>query len=401
MLQPLAFAYRCSGKLGIWGHVVFISLPFIVFVILELYQKKVVLDKSHDHNQTIWIEAGAVCLTAGLLPVLLFNIDGGSVVYFSLVIPVIMLVLICGRNSVEFCQNTVEPQKNRLLALCFVFAVITGYYNIPASNPLDIITGEYTSGLSKHVKDVYAIVYGHADDYTVYLDSDSYVARAFRDSDNSMFIYPAITGVGVINASYQGDDGLYYSYLDKKTSGYGATSVKHGRLDFSDAVNRAKKMGKKYVIHVMDNKYEIVDTNDHEVIEAKTIKEEAQIIKIFYPIQYTNNAYAHRNIESNKIELLSKGSTESPRINLSKGNYRIVFLGSNLGNCEFSILDTTKEYDPKLCVVSMEDKKIVYQLSVEEEIHNNIYFKIDHSSDNQFAYVGPIMIEKIIDGQTI
>ena len=46
----------------------------------------------------------------------------------------------------------------------------------------------------------------------------------------------------------------------------------------------------------------------------------------------------------------------------------------------------------------MEDKKIVYQLSVEEEIHNNIYFKIDHSSDNQFAYVGPIMIEKIIDG---
>ena len=400
LLQPLAFAYRCSGKLGIWGHVIFISLPFIVFVILEFSQRKVNPDKNHDHKQAIWIETGAVSLIAGVLPVLLFNIDGGSVVYFSLVIPVIMLIFICGRNSIELSQDTVDLQKKKLLTLCFVLAVITGYYNIPANNPLDIITGEYTSGLSEHVKEIYAIVYGHADDYTVYLDSDSYVARAFRDSDNSMFIYPAITGVGVINASYQGDDGLYYSYLNKKTSGYGATSVKHERLVFSQAVNRAKEIGKKYIIHIMKDRYEIVNINNHEIIKTKVLREEAQIIKIFYPTQYVNNAYAHRNIESNKIELLSKGSTETPRINLSKGNYRIVFLGANLGECEFSVLDTTKEYDPKLSVVSKDDRKTVYQLSVEEEIHNNIYFKIDHSSDNRFAYVGQIMIEKIIDDQT-
>ena len=399
-LQPLSFAYRCSGKLGIWGHVIFISLPFILFLVFELYRKKVNPDKDHDHNQAIWIETGAVCLISGLIPVLLFNIDGGSVVYFSLVIPVIMLILICGRNSIESGQETVDLQKSKLLALCFVFAVVTGYYNIPANNPLDIITGEYVSGLSEHIKAINAIVDGKADDYTIYLESDSYVARVFRDSDRSMFVYPAMTGVGVINASYRGDDGIYYSYLDKETSGYGATSVKRGRLDFSHAVNRARDIGKKYVIHIMNDKYEIVDVNSQAVIDTKTIKEEAQIIKIFYPIQYTNNEHAHRNVESNKIELLSEGTTESPCINLSNGNYRIVFLGNNLRNCEFSVLDTTETYDPKFCVVSREDNKTAYQLSVEEETHKNIYFKIDHLSDNGFAYVGPIMIEKIKNGQT-
>ena len=75
----------------------------------------------------------------------------------------------------------------------------------------------------------------------------------------SSYVCPAMTGVGVINASYY-QDGVCYSYLGEQLSNeYAMTFTDNeGMLSFEDAIEKARGMGKEALIHITNSGYEVV-----------------------------------------------------------------------------------------------------------------------------------------------
>ena len=79
------------------------------------------------------------------------------------------------------------------------------------------------------------------------------------DGRRAAYVCPAMTGIGVINATYyNGDD--YYTFKGDKARDYSLSMTDNDHnLTFDEALEKAKGMGKEKVIHMTKNGYEIVD----------------------------------------------------------------------------------------------------------------------------------------------
>ena len=394
---PLSFELYCGGKLGIWGHVLFMSAPVFLFAFCEFSKGSCHAAAGEAAEKSrVWIETGIVCLAVGLLPVLLLHIAGGSAGYFSSVVPLVMMVLICGHQYFALDEDCSVSLKRNISLVCFSLAAATAFFNIPANSPLEYVTGENGSGIAEHVSEIRSLTQGHPDDYTVYLDSDAYVARLFRNSNSSVFVYPALTGVGVINASYQGEDGLYYAYCDVETVNYGTTGIQHGRLDLEQALERAKKNGKKYVIHVKKNTYQVIDLGTGEMISSRKIREKTRFLRINNYEQFLFNTRAVLKKESRMVGLLSQGAAQSPVYNFKQGSYYVVFLGNNLNLCEYSVFDNP--VIPEGMTIEEAERsadKVIYRVQVDREMSVDIQFEIKNTAASGIAMIRQIVLEKI------
>ena len=113
---------------------------------------------------------------------------------------------------------------------------------------------------------------GHPEEYAIYLDRDNMAARTFkpglRVEVKTMYVWPAMTGIGVINATYA-EDGAVYSYAGNKVSRYGKMSnygVEYTDNDrpvpLDEALEKARARGKKGVIRVTGDGYEVLKTGE-------------------------------------------------------------------------------------------------------------------------------------------
>ncbi len=254
------FAYEdyISGGLGMWGHYIVLSLMTMLFIVLELYKNRY---KWRDVKigKTVWIEDILIVSMLAFLPATIMNIRSASV-YFSFAIEIPSLVLLCGHNYINVEEDAKGLIKPLIYVVSFCWCIWMGYHNKPG-NPLSTITNEHTSNLSQILLDIRDTVGKNPEDYIIYLDTDSVLSQIFTSDKTAVFVCPSMTGVGVINATYE-QDGTRYCYMGTPVDeGYSLDKVDNGYLSFEDAVMTAKERGKEHIIHMTNVGYEVVDLN--------------------------------------------------------------------------------------------------------------------------------------------
>lgn len=250
-----AFSEYCSGPLGINGHFIILSLMTVLFIAIEIYSNRFKW-KDFINGKTIWIEAIVILSILAFLPPLIMRIPGGSAAYFSYVIEIPAMLLLCGHDYLCIENNAKGIIRPLFYSICVFLCIWTGYHNRP-DDPLSYISFTHYSNTSNVLLEIRDLVDRNQKKYTVYLDEDSFLSYVFDDSRASIYAVPAMTGVGVINATYE-DNGKYYSYTGDLVVDYAVSQTNNGCLSYDDAVSLAKQRGKNYIIHITNNSYEIV-----------------------------------------------------------------------------------------------------------------------------------------------
>ena len=256
-----AFSDYCSGSLGIAGHYLLLSVMSILFIIFEI--------KCHQYNltdiknrKTIWIEEILIISLFAFLPGALLVINGGSAGYFSYFVETPAMIMLCGHDYINKAASHLHKEKAVFLLTAVLWCAIIGisacFNTLEKKN---LITADNDSGFYDEMMEIREMAGDTPELYIFYLDSDAKAVDIFSDSLSNLYVYPALTRIGVINASYCWDDGKYYTFTDKNVGAYGLKDVKNGKLSFDEALKKAREMGKEKIIHVTKEGYEIVECN--------------------------------------------------------------------------------------------------------------------------------------------
>ncbi len=244
-----------SGPLGMAGHYFIFSVMAVMYVYLDIYRNHFRWEDVKK-GKTIWIEAMLVTLIIGLLPITIMYM--GNEKYFSMGVLIPSLVMLCGHDYADIDKNAKNTLRPIFIIISFFWCVWMGIHHIPAS-PLKKITNIHNSNASHILLEIREIVGGKEKEYTAYLDEDCYIGQNFKESRMALFVCPAMTGVGVINATYK--HGGYYDYTGTAVDGasYGFGGVDNDRLSYEEALSVAARRGKSKLIHFTKEGYEIVD----------------------------------------------------------------------------------------------------------------------------------------------
>lgn len=256
-----AFSDYCSGSLGIAGHYLLLSVMSILFIIFELkyYRYNLTDIKS---RKTIWVEEILIISLFAFLPGALLVINGGSAGYFSYFVETPAMIMLCGHDYINKAINRLRKDKAVFLLPAVLWCAIIGInacFNMIQKKKL--ITADRGSGFYDEMMEIREMAGDTPELYTFYLDSDAKAVDIFSDSLSNLYVYPALTRIGVINASYCWDDGKYYTFTDKNVGAYGLKDVRNGKLSFNEALKKAREMGKEKIIHVTKEGYEIIECN--------------------------------------------------------------------------------------------------------------------------------------------
>lgn len=267
--QLLAFGrVYCEGIWGFLGHYILLSLMGIIFVLFEIKNNKYTLP-DFLQGKTIWIEEVVLLSVAAFAPGLILNIAGGSAAYFSYFTEIPAMILLCGksyirnvlddRKSLKDDLTQKDKRKYMLSAGIFIWSICIGFANsVDILCSGELIPDDNGAGFYDELMEIREMAGDSPDKYTIYLEPDAKVTRIFTNPLSQIYIYPSLTRIGVINASYV-QDGLYYDFHDAPIKDYGLTRVQHGKLSFDTALERARDLGKEKVIHMMKDAYEVVD----------------------------------------------------------------------------------------------------------------------------------------------
>lgn len=257
--QLMAFQERCPGPLGIWGHYLILMILPAVFIGLEFFrlrkEKRVIAT-----GKTVWIEDLLLFACAAFLPGFLMDIDGGSAVYFSCVLEIPAVLLLCGHPAFNREIRTDGWGKRIACFLCAAWCAVMCWFNRMEADPVKYVTGQHTSALSETLLEVREKYGQHPEEYAIFLEQDNIGTRIFKEARRSemrtMYIWPAMTGIGVINGTYR-ENGTVYTYLGTEMTNYGSeyTDFDHA-LTWEEAKEWAREKGKKGVIRVTADGYE-------------------------------------------------------------------------------------------------------------------------------------------------
>ena len=247
---------------------------FILAEIFRLRKEKRVIAT----GKTVWIENLLLTIFIAFLPGFLIIIDGGSASYFSCAVEVPAILLLCGHPCFDpgewTCVNGKTGRaglKRAVSILCAVWCVTMCWINKP-DDPLQYVTGQHESSLGDIMLEVRGKYGSHPEEYTIYLDQDNVGTRVFkpwlRVEVKTMYAWPAMTGIGVINATYrQGEE--IYAYTGTrlptygKMSNYGVEYTDSNRaMTLEEALEKAGERGKKGVIHVTADGYEVLKVSE-------------------------------------------------------------------------------------------------------------------------------------------
>lgn len=262
------FLEYCPGPLGLKGHWLLLMVMPAIFMLLEVFRLRKE-KRAFLSGKTVWMEGILLVAVVAFQPGYWLHLNGGSAAFFSCAVEVPALVLLCGHPYFGR-EKAAGPEKRfngiarkALCVLCVVWAAGMCWINKPA-DPVSFVTGEQTSDLSSVLLEIREAYGRHPEEYTIYLDEDNIGAQVYRPKKNfemrSSYIWPAMTGIGVINATYR-DDGDLYMYQHKRIpEDYGGeyTDNDHA-ITLEEALEKAAERGKKAVIHVTSSGYEVLE----------------------------------------------------------------------------------------------------------------------------------------------
>jgi len=259
-----AFGDYCNSRLGIFGYWFVVSLMSILFICFEIQREHIKL-RDFITKKTIWIEIIIFGSFVAFLPGAVLVIEGGSAGYFSSVVIPISMVLLCAKDYFDIKNDIRQPIRGIVFAAAFLWCFIDIIDKLPG-NPLYSVKKEdpVRESFYSELLDLEKKMGKEKCSCIIYLDTDAKSTEIFNEDINvglrEVYVYPAITGIGVINATYV-HNGEYYTFLDDKVDGstYSSGRTDHDKLSYEDAVARAKKLGKTHIIHVMRDKYVIDD----------------------------------------------------------------------------------------------------------------------------------------------
>lgn len=288
------FARLCRGPLRLYGHWLLVSQFAILFVGLALLQNRLLWQEVKT-GKTVWVELSIIITLVGfMVQAVPFS---GSMVnntkYFTLGAMLPSLVFLCGHDWLDLAAI---PQRSLKLLLCTLacgWCVWVGYHqrtspflrskvchaplaypatwknHIPlphdqltANEFADHIAHRARKRLCKTLFEIRALVGRAPQDYTIYLDQDSVVSSVYAYPSRAgalraIYVCPALTGVGVINATYS-RNGTIYAYTGQEVYGFGVRGGE-GPLSYAEALTIAQKRGKKKLIHMTHDGYEVID----------------------------------------------------------------------------------------------------------------------------------------------
>lgn len=281
IFKPFAFASYFNSTLGIFGgyliHFFFLLFFGILFSIVYL-QKNFKGLLSIKNKSTLWFELYWVVTIAAILPSLLLDIGGGSAVYFSYVQEVLALVLLLGFGYVLDLPSAFHLPRRVwqavLIFLVYIFIANTDF-NLShikpfSSLPQDVRQKTLNSSLLKNVQEINSLTKGNKNRYAIFLDDSAEIFRHYNREKNypavAVYFYPATVGTVVVNGFYS--DGLKVYLSNGLPFGYyygsAVEMVKDNvlqvvsKLTLSQAKEKAKQMGKKYIIHIYENTFKVI-----------------------------------------------------------------------------------------------------------------------------------------------
>ena len=271
--------YTRKGLLRLPGHYLILLILPVIFTILEIRR----LRKEKDVFRTaksVWIEDLLLVALVGFLPGMYIVMDGGSAAYFSTVVEIPAMLLVCGHPGFEpekwFRRDTknarIDPKK-AVCVLCTVWCAAMCWINKPA-DPMKRVTGEHGSNLSGVLLEVRENYGQRPGDYAVYLDRDNIGTEVFRSEGKkhaersdmcTIYAWPALTGISVIDATHKNHVGNVYTYrstyIEQADNYKGEYTDTYDRpLTLEEALEKAAERGKKGVIHVTPDGYEVLET---------------------------------------------------------------------------------------------------------------------------------------------
>ena len=246
-----AFRWYCPGPLGIWGHYAILLIMPALVVILEavrLRKEKREGKRIFAGGGTVWIEDLVLFAGIAFLPGFLIDIDGGSGYYFSSVLEIPALLLLCGHRYFSGEGRKLPGwARAAVCTLCVVWCACMCWVN-KSPDPMRFVTGTHESNLSGTLLETRQTYGKHPADYT-----------GRRVEMKTAYIWPAMTGIGVINATYAAN-GAVYTYEGNDTTNYGSEYTDNDRaMTLEEAEEKARSMGKKGVLHVTADGVELVE----------------------------------------------------------------------------------------------------------------------------------------------
>ena len=248
-----AFSPYCPGPLGLLGHYAFLMILPAMFIALEIRRLRKER-RAFRTGKTVWIEVILLAAFLSFAPGFVMMIESGSAAYFSYMVEIPALLLLSGQPSFSSERRIPLLLRRGMCVVCAVWCAVMCWIN-RASDPMKYVTGQHESNLSALLMEIREKCGGHPEDYTIYLEEDNIAQRVFRPvilkDLRTAYVWPAVTGVGVINATYA-EDGTVYSYTGETLpTDYGAqyTDADHP-LSLEEAEAAAREMGKKEIIVV-------------------------------------------------------------------------------------------------------------------------------------------------------
>ncbi|MCR4938114.1 MAG: hypothetical protein K5987_08165 [Lachnospiraceae bacterium] len=238
------------------GHYLILSLMTILFIFFEIKNNKFSW-KDIREGKTIWIECIILMSLMAFAPSALLNVGYSDAVYFSFCIEIPSLVLLCGHDYIDIDKDAKGLLKPLVYAVSLGWCLWMGYHHKP-DNPISLITNEHESNLSDIFFEIRDAVGDKPEDYTIFIEPDSFVSKVYPEGKKTIFVCTAMTGVSVMNATYT-EGGRYYAYNGDVVERYGMDDVSNGKITYDDAADIAKSRGKKHIIHLEKSEYEIID----------------------------------------------------------------------------------------------------------------------------------------------
>lgn len=261
-IELFSFILRyCDGRIDrACGHYLILSLMTIIFIWTDIKKKKYKVTDIQS-GKSVWVELAAMITICSFLPEIFLNIKGASAVYFSFFAGIPSMLLLCGHGYPEALFGKISSFFRTA-----VFIILIVWVSYISRNNFDVFCFDRWNEALHTDENIYeaameirTLVSNTSDDFTIYLDKDAQVLKTYSNLPIAgIYIYPALSGVGIINASYR-DDNLCYTVSEVPITGYGMGYVDHQKLSLDEAVQYARELGKTKLIHMKKNGYEVID----------------------------------------------------------------------------------------------------------------------------------------------
>ena len=276
------FGYH-KGILGFILHYLYLFM-FAIFLVSYIFKnltfneiKNNIISKYYLTEETLIIIS-----LISIIPGLLLNLGGGAEAYFSYFPGLIAFCIILGYDIPSIIKSKLLSKNIFIKHTLYIFILLLFIINVDNSKTIlsyyRVIRKQEISSNSnviENLRNIINISKINKKDVWIFLDDNADVFNYFiNNAKASVFFYPALTGVKVINGLYTNGVDIFStngsfvqsindaSYgINKKIIAEYIDDIPHyvDKLSLDQAIEKAKINGLKNIIFIHDNSYRIIE----------------------------------------------------------------------------------------------------------------------------------------------